>query len=57
MDGVKEEGKVQRERNNGGEAGRGRAWSEGGLGGRERRNERGEAGVWGRAWGEGGSAG
>ena len=30
MDGVREEGKAQRERNDGGEAGSGRAWSEGG---------------------------
>ena len=30
MDGVKEEGKAQRERHDGGEAGRGMAWSEGG---------------------------
>ena len=35
MDGVKEEGKAQRERNDGGEAGRGRAWSAGGRVGRE----------------------
>ena len=31
MDGVKEEGKAQRERNDGREAGRWRAWSEGGV--------------------------
>ena len=31
--GGKEEGRAQRERNEGGEAGRGRAWSEGGEGG------------------------
>ena len=31
MDGVKGEGKAQREINDGGEAGSGRAWSEGGV--------------------------
>ena len=35
MNGVKEEGKAQRERNDGGEAGRGRAWSARGRVGRE----------------------
>ena len=35
MDGVKEEGKAQRERNDGGEAGRATAWSAGGRVGRE----------------------
>ena len=59
MDGVKEEGKAQRERNDGGEAGRWRAWSEGGVkedrgAGRGERHEGGEAGR-GRAWREGGN--
>ena len=58
MDGVKEEGKAQRERPDGGAAGRGRAWIEGGSEGvqvAERgRHEGGEAGR-GRAWHEGGS--
>ena len=35
MDGVKEEGKAQRERHDGGAAGRWRAWSAGGRVGRE----------------------
>ena len=56
MDGVTGEWKAQRERNDGGEAGRGRAWSEGwsegGQRGREGRTEGWEAGR-GRAWREG----
>ena len=55
---VKKEVKAQRERNDGGEAGRGRAWSEGGVkkdrGTGSGRHEGGEAGR-GRAWSAGGS--
>ena len=49
MDGVKEEGKAQRERNEGG-AGRGRAWSEGGSEGGQGAG-RGEIKEWKQAHG------
>ena len=57
---MKEEWKAQRERNDGGEAGRGEHGVREGVDEERRQgggDMKGEAGAWGRAWGEGGIAG